>query len=147
LDHIDRDIINAFQGGFPVCDRPFQAAAEQLGIEEADLINRIDRLRSEKVLTRFGPLYHAERLGGGLTLAAMRVPRQQFDHVADIVNSFPEVAHNYERDHDFNMWFVVATDTPERIKEVLHEIEELSGFPVFDMPKEHEFFVGLRFEA
>lgn len=147
MDRIDRDIINALQGGFPVCDRPFQVAAEQLGIEEADLISRIDRLRGEKVLTRFGPLYHAERLGGGLTLAAMRVPQQQFDHVADIVNSFPEVAHNYQRDHDFNMWFVVATDTPERIKEVLHEIEELSGYPVFDMPKEHEFFVGLRFEV
>lgn len=147
MDQVDRDIINRLQGGFPVCDRPYQVAAQELGIEEDELISRIDRMRNEKILTRFGPMYHAERLGGGLTLAAMRVPADRYDRVAEIVNSFHEVAHNYERDHEFNMWFVVATDVPERIREVLHEIEQLCGLPVYDMPKQHEFFIGLRFEA
>lgn len=147
LDQVDRKIINVLQGGFPVCDRPFQVAAQDIGIEEADLIARIDRMLKERVLTRFGPLFHAERLGGGLTLAAMRIPENEFDRVADIVNGFPEVAHNYERENEFNMWFVVATDTPERIQEVLNKIEQTSGYPVYNMPKEHEFFVGLRFEV
>jgi len=147
LDRLDRKIINALQGGFPVCDHPFQEAAKDIGIAEADLVARIDRMLRERVLTRFGPLYHAERLGGGLTLAAMRIPEDDFERVAEIVNAFPEVAHNYERDDEFNMWFVVATDTPERIQEVLNEIERSSGYPVYNMPKEHEFFVGLRFEV
>jgi DNA-binding Lrp family transcriptional regulator len=147
LDRIDREIINTLQGGFPVCERPFREAAKVIGIAEEDLIARIDKLLEDRVLTRFGPLYHAERLGGGLTLAAMRIPQDRFDRVADIVNSFREVAHNYERDHEFNMWFVVATDIPERVQEVLNEIEQLSGYPVYNMPKEHEFFVGLRFEV
>jgi DNA-binding Lrp family transcriptional regulator len=147
LDQIDRKIINVLQGGFPVCDRPFQVAAKDIGIAEADLIARIDKMLKERVLTRFGPLYHAERLGGGLTLAAMRIPEDEFERVADIVNSFPEVAHNYERENEFNMWFVVATDTPERIQQVLNEIEQTSGYVVYNMPKEHEFFVGLRLEV
>ena len=147
LDQVDRKIINVLQGGFPVCDHPFQVAAKEIGIEEADLIARIDKMLKERVLTRFGPLYHAERLGGGLTLAAMRIPEDEFDRVADIVNALPEVAHNYERDDVFNMWFVLATDTPARIEQVLNEIKQASGYPVYNMPKEHEFFVGLRFEV
>ena len=147
LDQIDRKIINTLQGGFPVSDHPFQVAAKEIGIAEADLIARINKMLKERVLTRFGPLYHAERLGGGLTLAAMRIPEDEFERVADIVNSYPEVAHNYERENEFNMWFVVATDTPERIQQVLNEIEQTSGYVVYNMPKEHEFFVGLRLEV
>jgi DNA-binding Lrp family transcriptional regulator len=147
VDVIDREIVNTLQGGFPVCDRPFLAAANKLGIAEDELIARIDKLLQDRVLTRFGPMYHAERLGGGLTLAAMCIPEDHFERVADLVNSFSEVAHNYERDHELNMWFVVATDVPGRVQEVLDEIEQASGYPVYNMPKEHEFFVGLRFEA
>lgn len=147
MDAIDRALINALQGGFPLCDQPFAAMAEPLGIGEADLIERIARLRRDGIISRFGPMWHAERLGGGLTLAAIKVPTDQFEAVADIVNSFPEVAHNYAREHALNMWFVVATERPERIAEVLAEIEAQTGLVVHDMPKIREFFVGLRFEA
>ena len=99
------------------------------------------------VLSRFGPMYHAEKMGGGLTLAAMKVPVAEFDRIADIVNGFDEVAHNYERDHAFNMWFVVATETPERIAEVIAEIEAATGLSVANMPKIDEFFIGLKFEV
>ena len=70
-----------------------------------------------------------------------------FDAVADIVNGFAEVAHNYARDHALNMWFVVATDRHERVAEVLAEIESGTGLRVYDMPKIEEFFIGLRFAA
>ena len=69
MDAVDRRIVNALQGGFPICERPFRAAAERLGLDEAELIARIDRLLADGTLTRFGPLYHAERLGGALTLS------------------------------------------------------------------------------
>lgn len=147
MDAIDRDIINNLQGGFPLCERPFAEAAARLGLDEDELIRRVEALLGNRTLTRFGPMYHAERLGGALTLAAMRIPQQDFDRVAEIVNGFPEVAHNYAREHPFNMWFVLATETPARIGEVIGAIEKAAGYRVYSMPKLEEFFVGLRFEA
>ncbi|CAA7615707.1 Protein NirG [Candidatus Terasakiella magnetica] len=147
LDETDRAIINVLQGGFPIAARPFAVAAERLGLTEDDLLARITRLRADGTLTRFGPLWHAEKMGGGLTLTAMKVPAERYEEVTEIVNSYPEVAHNYAREHSFNMWFVVATERPERIREVLDDIERRTGLAVFDMPKIEEFFVGLRFEA
>jgi DNA-binding Lrp family transcriptional regulator len=147
LDELDRAIINELQGGFPICESPYATVAEQLGSTEGEIITRLQRLLDEKILSRFGPMYHAERLGGGLTLAAMEVPAEQFDTVSEQVNAFPEVAHNYAREHALNMWFVLATETPQRIAEVIDEIETATGFAVINMPKEQEFFIGLRFEA
>lgn len=147
MDEIDRAIINGLQGGFPVCERPFAAAGEALGITEADLIERLRRLSAEGVISRFGPMWHAEKMGGGLSLCAMQVPPERFDEVALVVNGFPEVAHNYAREHTLNMWFVLATEKRQRIAEVLTAIEFETGIPVYDMPKIEEFFVGLRFEA
>ena len=145
MDAIDRAIINNLQGGFPVSERPFADTAMALGLSEDELIGRIGRLLADGTLTRFGPMYHAERLGGGLSLAAIQVPADDFERVADIVNGFPEVAHNYARDHALNMWFVLATEEPERIGTVIGEIERRSGYRVYNMPKLDEYFVGLRF--
>ena len=147
MDTLDRAIINNLQGGFPVCDRPYREVASLLGTTEEELIRRLDALLAGGVLSRFGPMYHAERLGGALTLAAMKVPAGDFERVTAIVNGFPEVAHNYERSHELSMWFVLATETPARIARVIGEIEQATGYKVYNMPKIEEFFVGLRFEA
>lgn len=147
LDDVDREIINTLQGGFPICARPYEAAAVDLGLSEDDLIGRIERLLADGYLSRFGPMYHAEKLGGGLTLAAMAVPAARFDAVAEQVNGFDEVAHNYARDHDLNMWFVIAAERPGRIDEVIAEIEAQTGIDVVNLPKQEEFFIGLRIEA
>jgi siroheme decarboxylase len=147
MDDIDRRIVNALQEGLPLTERPYAAVAERLGIGERALIERLETLLADGVLSRFGPMFHAERMGGALTLAALAVPEDRFDAVADIVNAFPEVAHNYARDHALNMWFVIATDRPERVAEVLAEIERQTGLTVYNMPKIEEFFVGLRFAA
>ncbi len=147
MDDIDRSILNRLQGGFPICERPYQAAAEQLGIGENELIQRLELMLENRQLSRFGPMYHAERLGGGLSLCAMCVPEKQFEQIAEKVNAFREVAHNYARDHAFNMWFVLATETPERIDEVVAEIEKVTGYRVYNLPKKDEYFVGLKFEV
>ena len=147
LEAADKAIINCLQGGFPICEAPFAEVAERLGLAEDEVIERLGSLLEGDVLSRFGPMYHAEKLGGGLTLAAMRVPADDFERVARQVNAFPEVAHNYARDDDFNMWFVLATEEPGRVARAIAEIEEATGIEVFDMPKIEEFFVGLRFEA
>jgi DNA-binding Lrp family transcriptional regulator len=147
MDAIDCAIINTLQGGFPVCEAPYAQVAADIGTTEAELMRRIDAMLADGTLTRFGPLFHAERLGGGLTLAAMCVPQHDFERIAAMVNAHPEVAHNYERDHGFNMWFVLATETPERITQVIRLIEGETGYSVYNMPKLEEFFVGLRFDV
>lgn len=147
MDETDRRIVNALQDGFPLEERPFAAAALKLGLGEAELLERVRRLRDEGWLTRFGPMFDADRLGGATALAAMAVPAEEFERVAALVNAHPEVAHNYERQHALNMWFVVASDRPEQIDAVVAAIERETGHRVYAMPKEHEFFVEARFEA
>ena len=147
MDATDKAIINGLQGGLPICERPYQAMALQFQISEAELISRLENLLTQKVLTRFGPMFQIERMGGAFSLAAMRVPEADYDRVADVVNAMSEVAHNYQREHAFNMWFVLATATPEGIANVIARIEDQTGYPVYNMPKEKEFFVGARFTA
>lgn len=147
LDETDRVIINGLQGGFPLSAEPFAEAAERLGITEDDLIARIKSLLDRGVLSRFGPMYNADKLGGALTLAALKVPEADFDAVAEQVNAHPQVSHNYQRDHAFNMWFVIGTEEPEGIQQVIAEIEKETGLEVFNLPKLKEFFIGLSFGA
>ncbi len=146
MDAVDRRIVNGLQGGFPIAERPFAEAAAKLDLTEDELIERLNHLLTEGRLSRFGPLYNAERLGGAVTLAAMTVPEAEFDRVAAAVNAHPEVAHNYARDHSLNMWFVISSDRPQDIDEVIEVIEEDTGLPVYEMPKLEEFTIGLRFE-
>ena len=147
MDAIDRAIVNTLQAGFPICERPYAVAAERLGIDEQELLARLQRLLDDGVLSRFGPMYHAEKLGGGLTLAAMAVPERDFERVVAQVNALPQVAHNYARAHRLNLWFVLATETPAEIDAVIRTIERDTGLPVYNLPKIEEFYVGLRFEA
>lgn len=147
MDDLDKAIINHLQNGFPVCESPYQQVAEQLGLTETALIERLAKLLDGEVLSRFGPMYHAEAMGGALTLAAVKAPEAQFDYIADTINAFPEVAHNYARNHALNMWFVIATETPERIIEVIQAIEAKTGLSVYNMPKLNEYFVELKLEA
>ena len=144
MDKVDRAIINTLQQGFPVSARPFAEAAALLGLSEDGLFARVQRLLDERVLTRFGPLYQVERLGGAYALAAMRVPRGEFERVTAAVNALPEVAHNYEREHEFNMWFVLATESRDEIERAAERIKRDTGLPVYLMPKREEFFVGLQ---
>lgn len=147
MDEIDKAIINRLQQGFPICEAPYRQVSAQLGMDEAILLERLERLLAEGVLSRFGPMYHAELMGGALTLAALKVPDERFDEVAEIVNSFPEVAHNYARNHALNMWFVLATERPEQVQAVIRAIEAQTGLMVLDMPKISEYYVGLQLEA
>lgn len=126
---------------------PFREIAPSLGLSEDELIRRIGHMLDAGVLTRFGPLYNVERAGGAFTLAALSVPDADFERAAGIVNAMPEVAHNYRRDHDLNMWFVLATETPEGIGRAVARIERDTGYPVVDLPKQREYFVGLKLEA
>lgn len=146
-DPTERAVINGLQGGFPLTHEPFTDAGAQLGLSAGEIIETVSRLLSAGAISRFGPLWNAEGLNGEVYLCAMAVPRERFDAVAEQVNAHPEIAHNYERTHALNMWFVVSADRPGRIDEVVAEIESETGLPVYCMPKRREFFVGFRVEV
>lgn len=143
LTALERNFINDFQGNFPLESRPFAIAAKQLGCTEHELLDTAIKLRAKKILTRFGPLYDALRLGGGLTLAALSVPEKRYKLITKLINSYPEVAHNYRREHKLNMWFVLATEKPEQISPTLYSIEQETGLSVYNFPKQEEFYIGL----
>jgi siroheme decarboxylase len=151
LDRVDRALINAFQGGFPVCECPFKRAAAALsdrgvGIDGEGLLERVQRLDEADVLTRFGALVDAQEIGGTATLVAMHAPEERFEEVAEAVNAHREVAHNYEREHPhLNMWFVVSVADESRVEEVLAEIEEETGQETYNLPKQREFRVEAKF--
>lgn len=145
MDSLDRSVINRLQGDFPISEHPFADAARSLDTTEVELIARIEGMLRDGILTRFGPLYNAEKMGGAFTLAAMSIPAQDFERIAQIVNAMPEVAHNYERAHALNMWFVLATDTRDGIGKAIRNIEQATGYPVFNLPKIEEYFVEAKF--
>jgi DNA-binding Lrp family transcriptional regulator len=144
MDELDRALINILQGGFPICERPYAEVAARVGSDEATVIARIDGLLQRGLLSRFGPMYHAEQMGGALSLAAMEIPVEDFERVTGIVNQQPEVAHNYARNHRLNMWFVLATETPDEQQDAIARIERESGYGVYNMPKIREYFVELK---
>jgi DNA-binding Lrp family transcriptional regulator len=151
LSDLDRAVINAFQGGFPVVERPFEpasAALRERGIDvtAAELLERVRELDGEGTLSRFGALVNAEEIGGSATLVAMHAPADRFDEIAETVNAHREVAHNYEREHPhLNMWFVVSVADEDRVRAVLDEIEAETGQPTYNLPKQQEFRVEAKF--
>lgn len=147
LGPTEKAIINGLQGGFPLTPRPFRDAGRSLGLSENELIEGIEHLLNTGCLSRFGPLWNAEGLGGAVCLCAMAVPPDRFDEVAGVVNAYPEVAHNYERSHTLNMWFIISCRQAERIQEVIAAIAAQTGLTVYPMPKLREFFVDFRLEV
>ena len=108
---------------------------------------RLARLLKSGDLTRIGPLFQIEKMGGAFTLAALHAPEDDFERIARSVNALPEVAHNYAREHDLNMWFVLATETPRQIDRLIAKIEFETGCAVFNFPKLREYFVELKLQA
>ena len=147
IDVADRLILNRLQDGFPICESPFAAVAGELGLSEDDLLKRLDRMKRDRIITRFGPFFDAEAMGGAFCLCAMAVPEKDFETVMTQVNARPEVAHNYERSHRLNMWFVLATESEEEIEAVALSIERETGLRVLCFPKLREFFIGFRVAA
>ncbi|ELZ22073.1 siroheme decarboxylase subunit beta [Natrinema limicola] len=147
----ERAVVNAFQGGFPVVERPFEPAAAAMrdngvDIDATGLLETIRELDDRGVLSRFGPLVNAQEIGGAATLVAMHAPDDRFDEIVDAVNDHREVAHNYEREHPhLNVWFVVSVADEDRVEEVLAEIEAETGQETYNLPKQREFRVEAKF--
>ena len=141
----EQQLLNDFQHGLPLQPRPYLAMAEQLGVSEQDVIDALDALQQSGVVSRVGPVLRANRVGVS-TLAAIAVPPQRLQQVADQVSSLREVNHNYERHHRFNLWFVINASDDEHLAAVLAEIEAHSGLPVLNLPMLRDYFIDLGFD-
>ncbi|WP_411388873.1 Lrp/AsnC family transcriptional regulator [Pseudomonas sp. MPB23] len=145
MDDLDRQLINRLQLGLPLVRQPWQQVAREVGSEPGEVLDRVHALLEDGVLTRFGPMFDIERLGGAFTLAALAVPETRFEAVAAQLNALPQVAHNYRREHRWNMWFVLACATAQELTATLSRIEALTGLAVLNLPKEQTYHVGLYF--
>lgn len=147
MDDLDRRLINRLQLGLPLVRHPWQVLATELDSSSSELLDRLHDLLEDGVLTRFGPMFDIERLGGAFTLAALAVPQERFEEVAEQLHGMPEVAHNYRREHAWNMWFVLGCPTTQGIADTLQRIERLTGLVPLNLPKEETYHVGLYFPA
>ena len=144
LEQLEFQLLNDFQRDFPLCPAPFAELASRLGVAEGVVIRGLEHLRREGKISRVGPVFAPKRIGSS-TLAAMAVPPEQLEAVAQTVNRFPEVNHNYEREHRFNLWFVVTAGSEGRLLAALGAIEQAAGYPVLRLPLEQEFHIDLGF--
>ena len=144
---LEKKVINQLQGNFPICERPFAKAAAQLKITEQQLMDCVQDLLERNIISRFGPLFDIEKSGGAFCLCAISTEKDNWEKTAEQLNELPEVAHNYLRNHDYNLWFVLATESKQRMQTTIKQIEELTGFSVLALPKEKEFFIGLQLEV
>ena len=143
----DARLLERLHGDLPLTERPFADVAAEFGWTEDDVIGRLSALLESGMLTRFGPLFQIEEMGGAFVLAALAVPEARYEEVTALVNALPQVAHNYRREHQLNMWFVLATESKAGIAEAIAQIEHDTGLPVYAFPKEREFFVEMKLEA
>jgi len=140
----EQRLLDEFQHGFPLEPRPFARIAAELGISETTVIENLQRLQDAGAVSRVGPVLQPNRIGVS-TLAALAVPPQRLEEIAALVSEYPEVNHNYQREHRYNLWFVVTAPARERLDAVLAEIEARSGLPLLDLPMLEDYFIDLGF--
>lgn len=144
LSTLERRLVNDYQRDLSLESRPFARIAEQLGVSEDTVLDMLRRLKAGGVVSRVGPVFSPNRVGAS-TLAAIAVPRDDLVRVAALVSRYPEVNHNYEREHHFNLWFVVTAPSRSWLERVLGEIAEHAGLPVMELPMIEDYFIDLGF--
>ena len=143
LTPLEKKLINRLQRDLPLVESPFLAISEELDESEDDVIDTLRDLLARGIITRFGPLFDIAKKQGAFSLCALKVPEKKQDSVASLVNSYPQVAHNYLREHSWNMWFVLATGSQAELDKIFEEIVDKSECEGINCPKQKEFFVGL----
>ncbi|MCB1789419.1 MAG: AsnC family transcriptional regulator [Gammaproteobacteria bacterium] len=144
LSEIDRRLLDEYQRDFPLSERPFADIATELGVDEAKVLERFGYLKRLGALSRVGAVLRPNRVGAS-TLAALAVPAERLEEVAALVNAFPEVNHNYEREHAYNLWFVVTASDQDGVQRVLRRIAAATGLEPLDLPMLEDYFIDLGF--
>ena len=144
MNETDKRLLNDFQRDFPLTPRPYADIASALGVSEAEVLQRLQELTASRVVSRVGPVIRPRTMGVS-TLAAMRVPPASLIETAARVSAHPEVNHNYEREHELNLWFVVTAASGPELQRALTAIEDDTGFTVYAFPMLEDYHIDLGF--
>ncbi len=144
MTEFEKRLLDGYQRGFPLTPRPYAGIAEELGVDEAEVIATLRRLAAEGVVSRVGAVFEPLSVSAS-TLAAMAVPDDRLAEVAELVNGFAEVNHNYQREHSFNLWFVIIAADEDGVARVIDDIEERTGLEVLDLPMLEGYHLDLGF--
>lgn len=139
-----QQLLNQFQHNLPLSSTPYADMASQLGTDEASLLSLLKTLQDEQIISRIGAVFRANRVGVS-TLAAMAVPNDRLEQVAEIISSYPAVNHNYEREHHFNLWFVLTAQDSEQLQSILENMQQKTGIVILSLPMEEDYHIDLGF--
>lgn len=142
---LQRSLLNCFQQGFPLTPNPYAEIAAQLGVDETEVLQALELLQENKSISRVGPVFHVGSIGTS-TLAAMSVPAEQLAQVAHIINEYEAVNHNYEREHEFNLWFVVTAENQLELDKILEDMQQRTGYTILVLPMLEDYHIDLGFE-
>ena len=145
LSPLHKQLLNNYQQEFPLSPRPYQSIAEALGVTEKEVLIAYSELTEKKFISRIGPIIQANHIGVS-TLIAMAIPVDQLTKTANIVNCFAEVNHNYEREHRFNLWFVLIATDKQHLHTTITDIEAQTGFKTMQLPLLEDYFINLGFQ-
>lgn len=137
-------LLDLYQHDFPLSPTPYADMARQLGIEEHSLLALLDKLQQQGIISRVGAVFRPHRVGVS-TLAAMAVPTDRLEAVAQMISDYPAVNHNYQREHHFNLWFVVTAENPQQLQHTLAQMEQQTGIRLLSLPMEKEYHIDLGF--
>lgn len=147
LNDLDRRILSAIQGGFPIASRPYAQLAEDFDCTEADALASVAGMRTSGVIRRIGAIFDSARLGYRSTLCAIAVPPERVEEVAAVISAYPNVTHNYQREDRYNVWFTLIAPSAERISEILREIAGTTGIDdILDLPAIRLFKIKVDFD-
>jgi len=144
MDKLTQELLNAYQRDFPITSEPYADMANDLGYQESEIIEKIQEIKLQGIVTRIGPVFDHRQAGASL-LAAIKVPPPQLERVAEQINEYSEVNHNYGREHDYNLWFVVTAPSKVYLEQVLIDMECKTGFPILRLPMEQAYHIDLGF--
>jgi siroheme decarboxylase len=139
-----QQMLNQFQHNFPLSSTPYADMAMQLGMEEEQLLSLLKELKSTQVISRVGAVFKPNRVGVS-TLAAMAVPQHRLIKIADMISAYAAVNHNYEREHHFNLWFVVTAENQQQLDQILNDMEQKTGIVILSLPMEKDYHIDLGF--
>ncbi|SHK11663.1 AsnC family transcriptional regulator [Desulforamulus aeronauticus] len=148
MDQIDRRLLNLIQAEVPLCPEPYKVLAENLGITEQEVLDRLARLMQQDIIRRLGGVFDSRKLGYKGTLCAIKVPPDRIDEVATVINDYIGITHNYLREDEYNMWFTILAQSPDKVQQILTEIKDKTGIEdIINLPSQKHFKVLVNFKV
>ncbi|MDQ7784594.1 MAG: AsnC family transcriptional regulator [Desulfomonilaceae bacterium] len=145
MDSRDRALLNEIQAHFPVVPHPYRVIGERIGMEEKEVLARIGKLKRAGIIRRIGASINSRRVGFVSTLLAAKVPREKFDSFVSTVNACEGVTHNYERKHEYNVWFTLIAESLEEKQRLIRDLSERTGVDIEEFPAEKIFKIRVDF--